>query len=293
MDSRGAPFPLKRAALPRILAAGFAGWSLVALIFAAHGYWFGQASGRPQPWWPSLGYTLAVFSVWALLTPLVAVGVWRTRGYGPGRQAAMLAAGLPATLALHAALFMALFWPVYSDGGRQGPWAVAEGMLLANLHTDVLFYAAIAAGAAVLSRRRPASEASGGPTPGLRIRARGRVAELPLCDVDWIEAAGNYAQAHAGERTILVDESLAGLARRLPADAFARIHRRTIVRLELVSEVRGVGRGDACVRLRDGTELRLSRRYRPALRSWLERGPARPAHDPARGSEAGPERRRP
>lgn len=293
MDRRTAPFVLQRAGLPLVLAGGLAGWSLVALLFAAHGYWFGQAAGRPQPWWPSLGYTLAVFSIWALLTPLIAVGVWRTSGHRPGPRAAILAVGLPATLALHAALFVALFWPLYSGGGRQGPWTVAEGMLLSNLHTDVLFYVAVAAGAAVLARRRTLSEASGRPMRGLRIRARGRVAELPLADVDWIEAAGNYAQAHAGGRAILVDESLAGLARRLPADAFARIHRSTIVRLELVVEVRGVGRGDACVRLRDGTELRLSRRYRPALRPWLERDPARPAHDPARGSAAGGGRRRP
>ncbi|HEY0647409.1 LytTR family DNA-binding domain-containing protein, partial [Phenylobacterium sp.] len=139
-------------------------------------------------------------------------------------------------------------------------------MFVRNLGTNALFYAALV-GAGLRLARRP--QPAPPPTEALRARSRGAVRIVPLGDVDWIGAAGNYAEAHTGQGSVLLDESLAALAARLPADAFARIHRGVIVRLDRIAQVKGLGRGDAQVTLRSGAELRLSRRYRPALSAWL------------------------
>jgi len=178
----------------------------------------------------------------------------------------LYAAGLLVVSALHVGLFVAVYWPLYSDAGRLTRWAMGERMFVRNLGTNALFYAALAGAGLRLARRPPPAPA---PAEALRARSRGAVRIVPLAEVDWIGAAGNYAEAHTGQGTVLLDESLAGLAARLPADAFARIHRGAIVRLDRIAAVKSLGRGDAEVLLRSGATLRLSRRYRPALSAWL------------------------
>lgn len=92
---------------------------------------------------------------------------------------------------------------------------------------------------------------------------------MRFAEIDWIGAAGDYAEVHAGERALLTDRSLTALDAELPAREFARIHRGAIVRLDRIDVVTGLGRGDAEVRLRSGAALRLSRRYRDRLADRL------------------------
>jgi hypothetical protein len=242
-------------------------WSAVALLLATQGY---LTSGRTQPWWPSLGYSFAIFSVWAALTAPVLAAVRRveTSSWSLSRRWAAYAAGALVICALHVGLFVLVYWPIYNDAGRiPTRWAMGERMFVRNLGTNVIFYAAIVAAGLFAARRdrRPVPTAP----DVLRARSRGAVRIVPLDQVDWIEAAGNYAQAHTPSGVVLVDESLASLAARLPGDRFARIHRRAIVRLDRIIEVRSLGRGDADVVLSSGPALRLSRRYRDALSALL------------------------
>jgi two-component system LytT family response regulator len=107
-------------------------------------------------------------------------------------------------------------------------------------------------------------------TQGLVARGNGVARIIPLEDIRWIGAAGNYAEAHTATRALLIDESLASLAARLPARDFARIHRAAIVRLDAIAEVRAGSHGDGALRLTNGVELRISRRYREAVRTYLD-----------------------
>jgi len=106
-------------------------------------------------------------------------------------------------------------------------------------------------------------------TPRLVARGNGVACIIPLEEVHWIGAAGNYAEAHTATRARLIDESLASLAARLPARDFARIHRAAIVRLDAIAEVRAGSHGDGALRLTSGVELRISRRYREAVWNYL------------------------
>lgn len=259
----------------RLLAvgAGVLLWALVTLASAAQGQLLSAYHGRAQDWWPTLGYTAAIFSVWALLTPLLlkaADALLAARL--PRAIAAMLwILGYPLATALHVALFALLFWPIYGSRAPT-PSAMIEPVLLANFDKAAFAYLALVA-AAHLRRHlrarapaRPAAAPAPAPAPanddGLWIRVSGGSHRVALAEIDWIAAAGDYAEVHAGGRSLLTDRSLAALAAELPGAEFARIHRGAIVRLDRVREVRRLGRGDASLLLCTGQALRLSRRYR-------------------------------
>lgn len=105
------------------------------------------------------------------------------------------------------------------------------------------------------------------PLQRITVRESGRVYFLRCEDIGWIEAAGNYARAHVGNKSHLVRISLKELERKLPADTFVRVHRGIIVNLEHVEEIQPYMHGDYHVHLRGGTVVRMSRRYRAAVLS--------------------------
>jgi two-component system LytT family response regulator len=106
----------------------------------------------------------------------------------------------------------------------------------------------------------------------VEVKTRGGVSFLELSAVDWIETQGNYLALHAGQDVHLIRDTLVKFESRLDPRRFVRIHRRMMVALDRIDAVQPVANGDAMLQLRHG-ELRVSRRYRAALRErW--RGPA-------------------
>jgi two-component system LytT family response regulator len=103
----------------------------------------------------------------------------------------------------------------------------------------------------------------------IAIRDGARTVFVALCEIDWIEAADYYVQLHVGARSYLHREPMRDLEARLDPRRFLRIHRSAIVALDRVAELRPSAHGDHCVRLRDGTELKLSRARRVRLRTLL------------------------
>ena len=97
------------------------------------------------------------------------------------------------------------------------------------------------------------------------IRSSARIIFLPVDELDWAEAADNYVRLHAGKDAHLVRETLQAFAGRLDPATFLRIHRSTLVNVNRIRELRPLFHGDYAVRLKDGTELTLSRRFRASL----------------------------
>jgi two-component system LytT family response regulator len=106
-------------------------------------------------------------------------------------------------------------------------------------------------------------------TRSFTVRVGTRTVIVDAADVERIEADGDYATLHAGGRNYLVREPLQALARRLDPAVFQRVHRSSIVRLDAIAELRALTNRDAMLRLRDGTLLRASRTYMPALTQAL------------------------
>ena len=97
------------------------------------------------------------------------------------------------------------------------------------------------------------------------VEARGQVRFVPVDRVEYITADGPYAELHVGDRTFALRERMHTLEERLDPDVFFRIHRSAIVRLDRVEALLRRSGGDYGVRLKDGTELSLSRARREEL----------------------------
>jgi len=114
------------------------------------------------------------------------------------------------------------------------------------------------------------------PSEGLRefaIRIGRQVHLLPIEDVDWIEAYGDYVKIHVGATAHLIRESLNNVEERLAPGAFLRIHRSAIVRLNRIATLSSLPNRDCSVTLENGTSLRVSRTYSNHLRRLLRKRP--------------------
>jgi two-component system LytT family response regulator len=101
------------------------------------------------------------------------------------------------------------------------------------------------------------------------VEARGQVRFVPVDRIEYITADGPYAELHVGERTLALRERMHTLEERLDPEMFFRIHRSAIVRLDRVDVLLRRAGGDYAVRLKDGTELSLSRARRDELERLL------------------------
>ena len=102
------------------------------------------------------------------------------------------------------------------------------------------------------------------------VRVGSRTVLVPVAEVERIEADGDYATLHANGKTWLVRDRLHNLAMQLDPCLLHRVHRSSIVRLDMIAELHSLTNRDAVLRLRDGSVLRASRTYMPALAEALQ-----------------------
>jgi two-component system LytT family response regulator len=103
------------------------------------------------------------------------------------------------------------------------------------------------------------------------VRKGGRMLLLDAGQVDWIQAADNYAVLHEGPATHLIRDTMNCLAEELDPEKFVRIHRSTIVQIDRIHELLPAFHGDFVVVLHDGTRLNMSRGYRQQVEALLRR----------------------
>lgn len=103
----------------------------------------------------------------------------------------------------------------------------------------------------------------------LLVKKLGKEFLIAVDSIDWVEAAGNYANLHVGERVFPMRITMTQLSQQLPANQFARIHRSTIVNLNQVAHIESQDAGDYALTLTNGRQLTLSRRYRDAFKGQL------------------------
>lgn len=99
----------------------------------------------------------------------------------------------------------------------------------------------------------------------LAVATGGRIMFVPVADIDWIEAEGNYARLHVSRKAFEVRETLQALMEKLDPREFIRIHRSTIVNARRIREVQPWFQGSHIVVLQSGEELRMSRYQRDAV----------------------------
>ena len=97
------------------------------------------------------------------------------------------------------------------------------------------------------------------------IKASGRIFFLKAEEVVWISSEGNYVLLHTAPKNHIFREAISNLEQKLNPHKFRRINRSAIVNLDFVRELQPWFRGDHKVILQNGTELKLSHRYRQNL----------------------------
>ncbi len=104
----------------------------------------------------------------------------------------------------------------------------------------------------------------------ITIKKDERIFFVNSTDINYIKAQGKYIEIHAGKANHLLRKTLQSTLKRLDPDRFFRIHRSHVVNIDYIQELQTWFHGDYNVILKDGTELRLSRRYSKTLLSRLE-----------------------
>jgi hypothetical protein len=117
--------------------------------------------------------------------------------------------------------------------------------------------------AAAAPQPEPAAATPAGALPErFAVRKRGKEIMVEVAEIDWIEAAGNYAVLHVGGETLEIRSSLTKLEGELDPRRFVRVHKSYVVNVARIAEVTPWISGDWRIRLQDGAEVNLSRRYR-------------------------------
>ena len=97
------------------------------------------------------------------------------------------------------------------------------------------------------------------------VKSRGRIVFLHTRDIDWIESFANYVDLHVGAQAYTLRETLNSLEARLDPQSFARVHRSVIVNIDRIRELKPWSHNDYLIVMKDGKEIRMSRRYRKNL----------------------------
>lgn len=99
------------------------------------------------------------------------------------------------------------------------------------------------------------------------VRKLGREFLVAADDIEWVQAAGNYANLHVRGHVYPLRSTLAQLQERLDPARFMRVHRSHLVNLGQIASIEPVDSGDARIHLHDGTVVPCSRRYREELKA--------------------------
>jgi two-component system LytT family response regulator len=103
----------------------------------------------------------------------------------------------------------------------------------------------------------------------LSVRSVGRIDQVRVDDIVWIEAAGNYVQLHTAGRRLLHRVALSRLEQILQPGVFLRVHRAAIVRRDRMASLVAAGDGSYRLTLRCGAEVAVSERYAPMVKESM------------------------
>ena len=257
-------------ALLRLVALGFCYWLVFLLVLEPDNVLKAAGTSYGLVWYQELARILGAAALGASVTPLLSALVRRyaVEGRDWPRPFAMqvLGSGVIAAILIFLSCVLADRLLV----SERRPFLVALPQEFQANWTLVTFaiggLLAILNGLRVRTPRAPEE-----PEYLTRVAAktRGRVFLVDFADVDWIEAQGNYVALHTPSDIHLVRQTLAQLERGLDPKRFARIHRRTIIAVDRVATVKSLGAGDGLVRLKNGSELRLSRGFRDRVDAFI------------------------
>jgi two-component system LytT family response regulator len=103
----------------------------------------------------------------------------------------------------------------------------------------------------------------------LAIKDGSSITFVPVRDIDWIDAAGDYMCVHASGDTHIMRTTMKDLEAKLDPTIFQRVHRSTIVNLERVDKVSSHINGEFHLTLSCGSSLKMSRSYKDKVKHFF------------------------
>ncbi len=102
------------------------------------------------------------------------------------------------------------------------------------------------------------------------IKDGANVVVIPMGDIDYLRAQGDYVALHTGGLSHLKHQTLTSLEQQLDPNRFVRIHRSTIVAFDRIARIEPMTKDTKVAILKDGTELPISRSGLGRLRRLME-----------------------
>jgi hypothetical protein len=98
------------------------------------------------------------------------------------------------------------------------------------------------------------------------VKKLGKEFLLPAQEIEWLQAWGNYVNLRVRGHDYPLRSTMAAIEERLSPQRFVRVHRSYIVNVGEIVEIEPLEAGDAKIRMKDGSTVPCSRRYRDGLR---------------------------
>lgn len=99
----------------------------------------------------------------------------------------------------------------------------------------------------------------------LMIKDQQRIFYIPVSDVLYFEASGDYVKVVTAAKTHLVNDSLTAMEAKVPPQQFIRVHRSFIINAEQVSEFIPYFNGEYKIVMRNKDVIKMSRNYKDNL----------------------------
>ena len=103
----------------------------------------------------------------------------------------------------------------------------------------------------------------------INIKDQGQIFRVDVDTIERIDAAGDYMCIQTGENTLILRETMKDLETRLDPRRFQRVHRSTIVNLDLVRQVKPHTNGECFLVLDSGAQVKVSRSYRDVVARFV------------------------
>lgn len=257
---------------------------LIQMLFNAITTWMDL---RSFPFWQPLVWELTSNLVVGLLVPAIVAFERRfpLRWDTLPRNLAWHLAGTLGFCTLHLAGMLGLRSAVYAALGmtyEHAGWLAAFGYeYLKDVRSYAMILAAIVSYRLLLLRMQgeareldapepPAGQPAAPPAPPARperflVRKLRKEFLIQAADIDWLQAQGNYVGLRVHGHDYLLRSTLADFLDKLDPAKFVRVHRSHAVNLDRIAEIEPTDGGDAKLRMKDGSTVPCSRRYREAL----------------------------
>jgi two-component system LytT family response regulator len=256
----------------RELRLGFAYWLAIVLVLEPGNIINAFHSGAPLAWDQEALRLTGAGVLGAAVTPglLALIRRFPIEGEGRWRNAAIHLVGSVALAGTLIAVSCVLAsWMLVAE--RRPLAAALRDQITANGPLLVFGFGAFVA---IAHFRRARGELQPQPpeTPYLRripVKTRTGLVMVETADIDWIETQGNYLALHVGSQAHLIRDTSKRFEAKLDPGQFTRAHRQIIVAVDSIGAMSPLGSGDASIRLKDGTTLRVSRGFRARVRARL------------------------